>query len=628
MKERSLVIISIGPVQDFIASARRCQDLWYGSWLLSHLARQVAAGIARDCGSEALIFPGSGNLDDDDDASVANRVVALIPSDRAGEIAERARGNVRGALEEFANRIFDRIEEHPDVSRFVDRERALAQIVDMIELQWVAVPCLADSGEAYNHARSRAERLMSARKATRLWSQPGWADAVPKSSIDGLRESVIQERLYDLIATGSMSPEEVYGVLRIRSAERLCGVGLLKRLGEELDSSHPSFHSTSHIAATPLLAHFERPEARVAFERFLDRLDEILVASPSPGAHRAARSARLRRRSGFQGADDACYDGELFFEGRLYDLAAEWCRDTPQRRRELLRARRELLDALGIEGELVPYYGLLMADGDRMGQLIDAQPSMARHRELSTRLERFAAEARKIVAEHRGSAIYAGGDDVLAMVPLDTAIACARRLADRFAEMLAEFGSSPTLSVGMAIVHHLTHLGQARKLAQSAERLAKCERNSLAIIIDKRAGAQTEIVGSWADDDAIDRRIAEWEEIIEAAELSHGFIYEVESLARLVDPGLGATEPPLGFDALSVRLLERAMARKTVKGAVGLPDALAERLRSLASGGAPANLDRIAAELYVALQIHRCRRTARPSERRTSTAVAGDEVRA
>jgi CRISPR-associated protein Cmr2 len=40
-----LWIISIGPVQEFIASARRSRDLWFGSWLLSELSKAAALRI-------------------------------------------------------------------------------------------------------------------------------------------------------------------------------------------------------------------------------------------------------------------------------------------------------------------------------------------------------------------------------------------------------------------------------------------------------------------------------------------------------------------------------------------------------------------------------------------------------
>ena len=43
----ALLVFSIGPVQDFIATARRTQDLWMGSYILAYLsaaAMRVLAG--------------------------------------------------------------------------------------------------------------------------------------------------------------------------------------------------------------------------------------------------------------------------------------------------------------------------------------------------------------------------------------------------------------------------------------------------------------------------------------------------------------------------------------------------------------------------------------------------------
>ena len=50
-----LVAIAIGPVQDFIAAARRCRDLWYGSWLLSEISKAAALEL-QERGAN-LIFP-------------------------------------------------------------------------------------------------------------------------------------------------------------------------------------------------------------------------------------------------------------------------------------------------------------------------------------------------------------------------------------------------------------------------------------------------------------------------------------------------------------------------------------------------------------------------------------------
>ena len=50
-----LVSISIGPVQDFIAQARRSRDLWFGSHILSEISRAAAKAVAERGGK--LIFP-------------------------------------------------------------------------------------------------------------------------------------------------------------------------------------------------------------------------------------------------------------------------------------------------------------------------------------------------------------------------------------------------------------------------------------------------------------------------------------------------------------------------------------------------------------------------------------------
>ena len=42
-----LFVCSIGPVQDFIATARKSRDLWFGSWLLSELSATVTSILMR-----------------------------------------------------------------------------------------------------------------------------------------------------------------------------------------------------------------------------------------------------------------------------------------------------------------------------------------------------------------------------------------------------------------------------------------------------------------------------------------------------------------------------------------------------------------------------------------------------
>ncbi|NJK81182.1 MAG: hypothetical protein HC914_15375 [Chloroflexaceae bacterium] len=58
---RYLFQVHIGPVQRFIASARRTRDFWFGSWLLSELAKAAVATLHGRAG-HMLIFHLSKRL--------------------------------------------------------------------------------------------------------------------------------------------------------------------------------------------------------------------------------------------------------------------------------------------------------------------------------------------------------------------------------------------------------------------------------------------------------------------------------------------------------------------------------------------------------------------------------------
>ncbi len=53
----AFLIFSLGPVQEFIAAARRTQDLWMGSWLLSYLSWKAMEKLAADFGPDVIVFP-------------------------------------------------------------------------------------------------------------------------------------------------------------------------------------------------------------------------------------------------------------------------------------------------------------------------------------------------------------------------------------------------------------------------------------------------------------------------------------------------------------------------------------------------------------------------------------------
>lgn len=57
----SLISVSIGPVQSFIAAARKTKDLWAGSYLLSLLIYAGIEYIGQNYGFDSIVFPSVRN---------------------------------------------------------------------------------------------------------------------------------------------------------------------------------------------------------------------------------------------------------------------------------------------------------------------------------------------------------------------------------------------------------------------------------------------------------------------------------------------------------------------------------------------------------------------------------------
>ena len=149
------------------------------------------------------------------------------------------------------------------------------------------------------------------------------------------------------------------------------------------------------------------------------------------------------RVSGNKGIYDALpYDAQMLYKFRLENALSQ--KELNEDDRKALENVQKCIKQISQEknaagrpmGDPVPYAAILKADGDRMGVLFSKADSADRAREISRKLHEFASNVRQIVRCHRGHAIYAGGDDVLALVPLEQALNCSRALAESFKDAL------------------------------------------------------------------------------------------------------------------------------------------------------------------------------------------------
>ncbi|MBI2566724.1 MAG: type III-B CRISPR-associated protein Cas10/Cmr2 [Candidatus Schekmanbacteria bacterium] len=544
-----LLLVTLGPVQDFIAQARRTRDLWYGSHVLSELGRAAARALVE--GNAELVFPalkkGDGELepclgalrpDEKLPLTVANKLLAEVPSGIDPEKLARA---VREAVLQYWRE---------DVAAPV-KAKCAGLLPDAIDAVWTeqidTVVEFAASwlplGE-YAETRRQIDSAIASRKMLRDFGP--WTHgrgSVPKSSLDGARETILvppRARQTTLVRK-----------YRIADGEQLDAVGLVKRAGGEPAQFVP-------VVNVALASWVELVNRVAALE-----LEKLRDACGAAGVSRVVR-ADLPCAATFPFDASVLIPSRwrsVFEEQGLEGDAESWGRVHVQ----------PILDKVS---DSYPYVACLVADGDHMGRAIDRFGSAADHRIFSEALAQFASEARTVVEQrHRGILVYAGGDDVLAFLPLPEALAGAEDLRLRFSGVMASACSSsiemqrPTLSVGLGVGHLMESMGDLLALGRAAEREAKRDRNALAVLVDKRSGGRSSWRGQWSEDPV--RGLHDSAALLQDR-LPARKVYEIAStLARLPEPGDASGDGWARLLALEVR---RSLAR-TESGGLDLQSA-------------------------------------------------------
>jgi CRISPR-associated protein Cmr2 len=549
---RHLLLLTLGPVQEFIAQARRTRDLWYGSHLLSELGRAAARALLE--GGADLIFPAltKGNPElapcpsplrpgGKSPLNIANKLLAEVP---AGIDPARVARDTREAVMRFWRE---------DIAVPV-KVKCAGLLADNIDSVWTEqidtfiefLASWAPLGE-YSATRRRVEQAIVARKSLRGFAP--WTSQrgnVPKSSLDGARETVLRP------------PEQREPGLvqryRIADDEQLDAVGLVKRAGGEPNQFVPVVNVA--FACWVDLA------AREASREF----EALKAACEATGVSRVARPD-------LPCAKQFPYDASVLLPSRWRAVFKEQGLETDGES----WGRRNVWPLLEKLAEPYPYVACLVADGDHMGRAIDHLATAEAHRAFSAALSKFAVEARRIVEQdRRGALIYTGGDDVLAFVPVPEALACADALRREFASVVAaaceDLPSTirPTLSIGLGIGHVMESMGDLLGLGREAEREAKRSRNTLAVIVDKRSGRRRLWHAPWGEDPVTRLRA---DAALLESRLSSRKVYEVaRALMRLPKPGV--TDDPRWMRVLALevqRVLLRVGEGGMTADEVGLP---------------------------------------------------------
>lgn len=586
-----LLAIAIGPVQEFIAAARRTRDLWFGSLLLSEISKATALAVHEEVHGRGggLIFPAPSDHANPEELqpyprsslNVANIIVAAVGNADPREVAQAARKAAEGRWLDFLGPSFR------NNSCVIDESIWNDQVDDVIEFYAAWMPL--SGPDEYKDARAKLMRLLAGRKNCRDFRPAKGRAGVFKSSLDGLRESVLTDP--------KTWPPELHRRLRVRKGEHLDVVGLVKRTWRPPDNED-RYPSVSRVAADPWI----RGLIKTRGEQVLVPIRTACRDLDTPMIHELDIDRHPHYKS-------FPYEGTAVFRTRHHELQEETTPSEDDLNR-LSTLTKELCELVRIADEPNPYLAVLAADGDRMGEAISKLGSADEHRKFSRQLSKFAAAAQKIVHDHNGVLVYSGGDDVLAFVPVDRCLQCARALHDAFGGLMQDWtartGAQLTLSVGVAIAHFMENLEDLLNYGRAAEKHAKkphgCHshgerRNGLAVHLHKRSGGPVSVRAQWTDrpEDGLDGHVLELASLLNQQAISGRVAYDLHRIADVYDDWREATvADAVRRDAL------RVIAAKQPRG-----ESRMDEVRKLISSevSSAGTLRRLADRLLIARQI-------------------------
>lgn len=478
-----LFLFSIGPVQSFIAQARKPQDFAAGSWILSELIDLSMQDLPR----ESIIFPAP------DIENKPNRFIAAITTDTPHKFGEAVEAKVRQKFRDMADISYQTCSE---ILR-KPPEGYAEQIEGFLDIHWVMLPY--ERVEAYGEIYMRLEQMLGASKNLRAFEQAHGSERGRKCAMDGEHnikiyrksweerrdenQQLYQRKLFSesAIMVEYAAGKHGIGYKDLQPGEGLSAISLLKRKGtNELKINSDinqygkmfrylgsdGFPSTAAIALMKTIYDgIKESETKDYFDQFRDCF----------GDHH--------------------FDAQLYYEENLTEeylrkygfLTNSMDMQTIQTRHEALRK------CLSLSRK---YYALIRFDGDDMGKWLSGQfltiesDLFEFHRVLSRQLGAFAREARKIVNEHCGQTVYAGGDDFLGFLNLAHLFEVLRDLRSTFRRLVqdkiftdtcnftrVDQQQELTLSAGVVIAHYKMPLSSVIQWSKTIEERAKNFKN-------------------------------------------------------------------------------------------------------------------------------------------------------
>lgn len=515
---------TIGPVQGFVAQARRTRDFWAGSFILSWLSAVAMRSVIAQ--NATIEFPaadqnfldwleGTGDLNKKPaQGSIPNRFKAKItkPGFRPDEVSQ----SVQAAWKALADVVYKN-----DIKAVANAETEAIwqrQVASFWEISWVLVEDNENSA-ALDQRKNWRSHLAPAEPGVKCMMMDGLQELSGAAGPLGFEDEKLKKFWKALRLQGKTGMKS-----DLRPEEHLCAIAFIKRrfsrYFEEAKATLPNNWSLDQKEWTMNTA---RPSVvYMAAVRWLETL--IILANRDEGVKKALwafhdEALQLTKGEYTEWDNDikcidealranpnpsrkkwSALDGNVFFEHALENKNIFPDQELAGEVKKLLRRlQQEMRKAeASISLRPSPFYAVLIMDGDSLGSQM-SKPE--KQQDITDGLQEFTQGVEERVRKHNGFLIYAGGDDVLAVLPLEDALPCALEVRQFYMACFAEYPDIQTsLSGAVEFAHMKMPLTKVLKDAHILlDKVAKEERgrDALAVRIWKPGGKAVEWSRPW-----------------------------------------------------------------------------------------------------------------------------------
>ena len=513
---------TIGPVQGFVAQARRTRDFWAGSFILSWLSSVAMKAVVEQTGNEkAIQFPkpdvafmkaivtGSSNAKQ---GNVPNRFKAEVSENFDPELVVRA---VKAAWEGLADAVWCYDFQNLGLDESKTKKIWSRQVQGFWDIQWALVESDTESNtlDRMKNWRTYLPPNEPGQKCMLMsgWQELSGVESPGRYKGSGQGAAAFWKALREQPVTGIKTD--------LREGEQLCALAYIKRRfsrvfkglsipmpkgadwvvkGWEIPSNVPS---VQYLAAVPWIKDvLQKAKDNPALAEQIKSFHDVAHALTGEHGEQASGIKCIKEVVGNDKSldDFAALDGGVFFESVLQNPNA-W-NDEDLIDADLVLHELKKLQKVASVDPVSPFYAVLLMDGDQLGkQMSDPKKQEG----ITLGLSEFTAGVGQVVDDHSGFLIYAGGDDVLAILPLEYALSCAAKLRRFYNDCFAKYqGITTSISAAIQYTNIKMPLGSvlsdAHDLLDNVAKDAK-GRDAIACRVWKPGGLQLQWAMPWRE---------------------------------------------------------------------------------------------------------------------------------